>query len=47
MREEIFAEILANDPHVSTFYELESDIREKESYFVKNTIKGMLEFMNR
>ena len=45
--EEIFSEILAKDPHVSSFYELESEIREKESYFVKNTIKGMIDFINR
>jgi glyoxylase-like metal-dependent hydrolase (beta-lactamase superfamily II) len=45
--EEIFTEILDRDPHVRTFYELEPDTREKESYFVKNTIKGMIDFVKR
>ena len=45
--EEIFNEILARDPHVSSFYKLESDVRKRESYFFKNSIKGMLGFINR
>ena len=45
--EEIFSEILAKDPYVSSFYQLESDIRERESFFSKkNSIKGMLDFIN-
>ncbi|MBE9594361.1 MAG: hypothetical protein IMF19_12895, partial [Proteobacteria bacterium] len=45
--EEIFAEILAKDSHLSTFHQLESDIQKREVYFIKNSIKGMLEFINR
>jgi len=45
--EEIFAEILAKDSHLSTFYQLESDTQKREAYFIKNSIKGMLEFINR
>jgi len=45
--EEIFREVLAKDPHVSALYELEPEIREKETYFIKNAIKGMVEFVNR
>ncbi len=45
--EEIFAEILAKDSHLSSFYQLESDTRKMEAYFIKNSIKGMLEFINR
>ncbi|RLB30318.1 MAG: MBL fold metallo-hydrolase [Deltaproteobacteria bacterium] len=45
--EEICAEILAKDSHLSSFYQLESDIRKREAYFIKNSIKGMLEFINR
>ncbi len=45
--EEIFGEILARDPYVSHFSKLEPDIRERELYFIKNSIKGMLGFINR
>jgi len=45
--EEIFSEILAKDSHLSTFYQLESDIQQREAYFIKNSIKGMLGFINR
>jgi glyoxylase-like metal-dependent hydrolase (beta-lactamase superfamily II) len=44
--EEILGEILARDPYMSPFPKLESDIRERESYFIKNSIKGMLGFIN-
>jgi len=44
--EEIFGEILAGDSYASSFYQLASDIRERESYFIKNSIKGMLGFLN-
>jgi glyoxylase-like metal-dependent hydrolase (beta-lactamase superfamily II) len=43
--EEILGEILAKDPYTSAFYQLEPDIRERESYFIKNSIKGMVEFV--
>jgi len=43
--EEIFGEILARDPYVSSFNQLEPDIRERESYFIKNSIRGMLGFI--
>ena len=45
--EKIFAEILTKDSHLSTFYQLESDIQKREAYFIKNSIKGMVEFINR
>ena len=45
--EEIFAEILAKDSHLSTFHRLEPDIQKREAYFMKNSIKGMLGFINR
>ena len=43
--EEVLGEILAKDPYASAFYQLESDIRERESYFIKNSIKGMVRFV--
>jgi hypothetical protein len=46
-KEEIFAEILAKDSHLSAFHQLESDIQKREVYFINNSIKGMLEFINR
>jgi len=45
--EEILREILAKDSHLSSFYQLDSDIRKRESHFIKNSIKGMLGFINR
>ena len=45
--DDIFAEILAKDIHVSTFHQLEPDIQRREVYFTKNSIKGMVEFINR
>ena len=45
--EEILGDILARDSHLSSFYQLDSDIRKRESYFIKNSIKGMLGFLNR
>ena len=44
---EIFAEILAKDSHLRTFHRLEPNIQKREAYFIKNSIKGMLEFINR
>ena len=44
--EEILGDILAKDSHLSSFYQLDSDIRERESYFIKNSIIGMLGFIN-
>ena len=45
--EEIFAELLAKDSHLSTFHRLEPNIQKREAYFMKNSIKGMLGFINR
>jgi len=45
--EEIFAEILAKDSHLSTFHRLGPNIQKREAYFMKNSIKGMLGFINR
>jgi glyoxylase-like metal-dependent hydrolase (beta-lactamase superfamily II) len=39
---DIFGEILAKDPRLSAFYHLDPETRERELYFCKNTIKGML-----
>jgi glyoxylase-like metal-dependent hydrolase (beta-lactamase superfamily II) len=44
---EIFDEILAKDPRLSAFHSLGSEIRERELYFCKNTIKGMVQSFNR
>ncbi len=44
---EILGDILARDSHLSSFHQLESDIRKRETYFIKNSIKGMLGFLNR
>jgi len=43
---EVFEELLAKDPHVSSYYQLDSDIRRRELYFCKNAIKGMVGFMS-
>jgi len=43
--EEILDEILARDPGVRSFHQLEPDIRERERYFMKNDIKGMVGFV--
>lgn len=43
--EEILEEILARDPGVQSFHQLEPDIRERETYFIKNSIKGMVGFI--
>jgi glyoxylase-like metal-dependent hydrolase (beta-lactamase superfamily II) len=45
--EEILEEILARDPGVRSFQQLEPDIRERETYFLKNSIKGMADYVNR
>jgi glyoxylase-like metal-dependent hydrolase (beta-lactamase superfamily II) len=42
--DEIFDEILAGDPGVRSFHQLEPDIQERERYFIKNSIKGMAGF---
>ena len=39
----IFGELLAKDPRLSAFYHLDAETRERELYFCKNTIKGMVE----
>jgi hypothetical protein len=39
----IFGELLAKDPRLSAFHDLDPGIRERELYFCKNTIKGMAE----
>jgi glyoxylase-like metal-dependent hydrolase (beta-lactamase superfamily II) len=44
--EEIFAKILAKDSHLSTFYHLESNIQKREATSIKNSIKGMVKFIN-
>lgn len=44
--DEILSEILAKDPYASPYYHLEPDIRERESYFIKHSIKGMVGFVN-
>ena len=44
---DIFGEILAKDPRLSAFYHLDPETRERELYFCKNAIKGMLGSLNR
>jgi glyoxylase-like metal-dependent hydrolase (beta-lactamase superfamily II) len=44
---EILEEILLRDPGVRSFHQLEPDIRERETYFMTNSIKGMVGFINR
>ena len=39
---DIFGEILTKDPRLSAFYHLDLETRERELYFCKNAIKGML-----
>ncbi|MBW2311711.1 MAG: MBL fold metallo-hydrolase [Deltaproteobacteria bacterium] len=43
--EEILEEILSMDPGVRSFHQLEPDIRERETYFIKNSIRGMVGFI--
>ena len=43
--EEILEEILIRDPGVRSFHHLAPDIRERETYFIKNSIKGMVGFV--
>ena len=45
--DDIFEEILDKDNHVSIFHQLKPDIQEREVYFTKNSIRGMVEFINR
>jgi len=40
---EIFGELLAKDPRLKAFYDLDAETRERELYFCKNTIRGMVE----
>jgi len=44
---EIFGELLAKDPGLSAFYHLDPEARERELYFCKNAIKGMVGSFNR
>lgn len=43
--EGILEEILFRDPGVRSFHRLEPDIRERETHFIKNSIKGMAGFI--
>jgi glyoxylase-like metal-dependent hydrolase (beta-lactamase superfamily II) len=44
--DEILDEILAKDPNMNSFYQLEADIRKREIFFSKtNSIKGMVDFI--
>ena len=45
--EEILEEILIRDPGVRSFHQLEPDIRERETYFIKKSVKGVVDFVNR
>ena len=46
--EHILQQILQNDPTLTFFTRLPEDIRERERYFCKNSIKGMMDYlMNR
>jgi len=41
----IFAELLAKDPRLRAFQQLDPEARERELYFCKNTIRGMVEYL--
>jgi len=43
--ETILTEILTKDPGVQSFHQLDPDIRKREAYFLKNSIKGMVGFI--
>jgi len=43
----IFQEILAKDSHVKFFNQFDADIRKRELYFINNSIKGMVNFINK
>ena len=43
----IFQEILAKDSHVKFFNQFDADIRKRELYFINNSIKGMINFINK
>jgi glyoxylase-like metal-dependent hydrolase (beta-lactamase superfamily II) len=42
----IFDEIIAKDIHVGAFLQMKPDIQKQEAYFMKNSIKGMVEFIH-
>ena len=44
---EIFGELLARDTRLRAFHHLDPGARERELYFCKNAIKGMVEYFNR
>ncbi len=37
--------LLEKDPHLNFYYDLEPDVREREAYFIKNSIRGMLQYL--
>jgi glyoxylase-like metal-dependent hydrolase (beta-lactamase superfamily II) len=43
---EVFEELLAKDLHLNSYSRLEPDIRNREFYFCKNAIKGMVGFIS-
>jgi len=44
---EIFESLLIKDPFIKSFFSMEKDIQEREKYFALNSIKGMLEYLER
>jgi len=44
---EIFEEIRARDSHLKFFNKFNPDIRKRELYFINNSIKGMVHFINK
>lgn len=43
----IFEEILARDSHVGYFNQFDPGVRKRELYFINNSIKGMVNFINK
>ena len=45
--QEIFERLIEDDPCLASFNKLEDDIRKREKYFALNSIKGMLDYIQR
>ncbi|MCP4756127.1 MAG: MBL fold metallo-hydrolase [Proteobacteria bacterium] len=46
LEERIFEALLKNDPVFANFKYLDEDIQKREDYFVRNSIKGIVQFLN-
>jgi len=45
--QEIFEDLLSVDSSITCYYNLDKNIRQREKYFALNSIKGMLEYLER